>query len=269
MTDRIQPPPGLWTTSWRADPKARAFADRHYNRQSIGSDQFVPPGRCLVLKRDDAFWVTSWPFAEYVKHAWPGAWVCSAFRNEGSHLSSDLIRAAVAATRWQWDDVPDLGMVTFVDPAKVRRKRDPGRCFLRAGFRNVGETAGGLVRGAAAAPGRHARAGSPTPRPVATRGGVMTTIPAPPGLLDAIAAALADARDGSPFHTAHARAAWDAVVDQLELTQETHRRCLGCGSTNTRIEAFMTNHTFGCTSAGQIVEARLVSAWTTNTQEEP
>lgn len=31
-------------------------------------------------------------------------------------------------------------MITFVDPAAVRRKRDPGRCFRRAGFVPVGYT---------------------------------------------------------------------------------------------------------------------------------
>lgn len=36
-------------------------------------------------------------------------------------------------------------MVTFVDPAKTRRKRDPGRCYRKAGFRHVGCTEGGLV----------------------------------------------------------------------------------------------------------------------------
>lgn len=134
-----------WTKSWRADPAARVFADRHYNRQKIGAAQFVPPGRCLVLKTATAFWVTSWPFAEYVKHAWAGAWVCSAFRNEGSQLSSELIRSAVAATRAHFGDPPPLGMVTFVDASKVRHKRDPGRCFLRAGFVRAGETKGGLL----------------------------------------------------------------------------------------------------------------------------
>lgn len=134
-----------WAQSWRADPRAAAMADRHYARQSHGSLQFVPPGRCLVLTTPTALWVTSWPFAEYVKHAWAGAWVCSLFRNEGDALSSELILEAVAATRWWWPAVPDLGMVTFVDASKVRRKRDPGRCFLRAGFECVGETAGGLV----------------------------------------------------------------------------------------------------------------------------
>ena len=134
-----------WMVSHKFDPVAARIADRHYNRRAVGSPQFVPPGRSVVLKRDDAFWITSWPFAEYVRHAWPGAWVCSAFRNEGDTLSSLLIRDAIAATRFFWPTPPALGMVTFVNAAKVRRKRDPGRCFLRAGFQRIGETAGGLV----------------------------------------------------------------------------------------------------------------------------
>lgn len=136
-----------WQLSDRAEPATRAIADRHYNRQKVGTPQFVPPGRCVVLRTPeaDAFWITSWPFAEYVKHAWPGAWVCSAFRNESEHLSSELIREALSATLAIWPKPPDLGMVTFVDTKKIRRKRDWGRCYLKAGFKNVGETKGGLV----------------------------------------------------------------------------------------------------------------------------
>lgn len=135
-----------WHLSHRADPRALILADRHYNRQKPGTPQFVPPGRCLVLltAQADALWVTSWPFAEYVRHAWAGAWVCSLFRNESAALSSDLIRQAVAATRWYWPDVPALGMVTFVDAEKTRRKRDPGRCYRKADWVHVGFTAGGL-----------------------------------------------------------------------------------------------------------------------------
>ena len=107
----------------------------------------MPPGRCVVLLTRDAraLWVTSWPYAEYVRHAWPGAWVCSLFRNEGTTLSSTLIREAVAVTRYAFGEPPALGMVTFVDPTKTRRKRDPGRCYRKAGFREVGLTKGGLV----------------------------------------------------------------------------------------------------------------------------
>lgn len=122
-----------WTLSHRADPNARELADRHYNRQKVGSPQFVPPGRCLVLYArtgsGEAFWITSWPFAEYVKHEWAGAWVCSAFRNEAAALSSELITEALAASKAYFGAPPPLGMITFVDGDKVRRKRDLGRCL--------------------------------------------------------------------------------------------------------------------------------------------
>lgn len=136
-----------WVRSHRFDVRALPLADRHYNRRKVGSPQFVPPGRCYVMVTAcrRAVWVTSWPFAQYVKHAWAGAWVNSIFRNEGAGRSSELIRKAIAHTRAVWPDVPELGIVSFVDAAKVKGKRDPGYCFLRAGFKNVGATKGGLV----------------------------------------------------------------------------------------------------------------------------
>lgn len=132
----------LWHLSHRADPRALPIANRHYNRQRPGSPQFVPPGRCLVFLTEDAdaLWVSSWPLAQYTKHKWAGAWVCSCFRNESAHLSSELIIQAIAATRAFWPDIPDLGMVTFVSRRHVRRKRDWGRCYRRAGFTLAGET---------------------------------------------------------------------------------------------------------------------------------
>jgi len=138
-----------WIGSHRADRRAAALADRHYSRQAVGAAQFVPPGRCLVLLTPDAHavWVTSWPQARYVKHAWAGAWICSLFRNEApeEYLSSHLIREAVAATRACFGRPPVLGMVTFVNCSCVRPKRDPGRCYRRAGFCPVGSTKGGLL----------------------------------------------------------------------------------------------------------------------------
>lgn len=135
-----------WRVTNRASPTGRVIADNHYNRQHVGAPQFVPPGRCLVLQADQALWVTSWPKAEYVHHAWPGAWINSCFRREGGDmLASEMIRAAIAATRWTWPDVPPLGMITFVDARKVRGKRDPGYCYLMAGFTLIGKTKGGLL----------------------------------------------------------------------------------------------------------------------------
>jgi hypothetical protein len=134
----------IWTLSGRFDPAAVAIADRHYNRQKVGSNQFVPPASCLVLISDGALWATTWP--KYVQHAWPGAWMNTLFRKERGELqASAMIRQAVAATRWWFGEAPEIGMVSFVDPTKVRRKRDPGRCYLRAGFKMVGKTQSGLL----------------------------------------------------------------------------------------------------------------------------
>lgn len=138
----------IWTQSHRYDPPAVAIADRHYNRQTVGAPQFVPPGRNLVLKAPDAVWVTSWPYAEYVRHAWAGAWINSIFRKEGDGQASAYIRDALAATRAQWD-APDIGLVTFIDPNEVQARKVRGRlaiayCYFEAGFKHVGYTKRGL-----------------------------------------------------------------------------------------------------------------------------
>lgn len=134
-----------WRLSDRADPRALPLADRHYNRQKIGSPQFVPPGRCAVFLTAGAgaLWVTAWPYPQFVRHAWPGAWVNSCFRREYGPLASELIAYAVAATRAKWE-APPLGIVSFIDAAKTRHKRDPGRCYRKAGWKHVGFTKAGL-----------------------------------------------------------------------------------------------------------------------------
>jgi hypothetical protein len=143
-----------WHLSHRADQRGRVVADRHYNRQKVGSPQFVPPGRCLVLAHPgggdcSALWVSSWPFAEYVKHAWAGAWINSCFRKECEGDASEFIREAIAATRWKWAETPDLGMVTFIDPSevtprKIRGRSTWGHSYFEAGFKHVGYTKAGL-----------------------------------------------------------------------------------------------------------------------------
>lgn len=134
-----------WHLSHRADARALPLADRHYSRQKTGTPQFVRSGRCLVLLTAgaDALWVST--FQSFVKHGFVGVWECSLFRNESDHLSSELIREAMAATRWKWKHVPERGFLTSVDASKVRRKRDPGRCFIRAGFERAGESRSGKL----------------------------------------------------------------------------------------------------------------------------
>ncbi len=140
----------LWHLSHRADKLVLPLADRHYNRQKIGSPQFVPPGRCLVLATEaaDALWVTSWPLPQYVKHAWPGWWVNSLFRNESRHKASELIADAVAATVAKWGD--GIRMITFIDLSKIRPVKRRGQAvagfaYRKVGFEPCGVTAGGLL----------------------------------------------------------------------------------------------------------------------------
>jgi hypothetical protein len=137
----------IWLRTWRADPRAAALADRHYSRRAIGSAQFAPAGRALVLITADAtaVWVTSWQRPEY-RHDGLDAWVCTMFRNEGAGVASDLIADALAVTRHTWGDPPPAGTITYVDPAKVAANRRPGRVFERVGFRVVRQTAGGHGR---------------------------------------------------------------------------------------------------------------------------
>ena len=161
-----------WRLSWRADPAVRVIADRHYNRQKPGAPQFVPPGRCLVLKTFDlsAAWITSWPFAEFAHHAWAGAWVNSLFRNEGTMRSSDLIRWAVAHTRAAWPEVPDLGIISFVDASKTAPKEVPGWCYRRAGWSHIGFTKAGLWAFQQLPGERVGRRSEPMPPPVPVPG---------------------------------------------------------------------------------------------------
>lgn len=166
----------MWFRSHRFDAPSALIADRHYSRRKVGSPQFVPPGRCLVLRAETdtgrALWVTSWPFAEYVRHEWAGAWVCSLFRNEGAGRASTLIRQALAATRAEFGDPPPLGIVTFVMPDKVRPKADPGHTFVIAGFRPCGHTKGGLTA-LQMLPGPRMPAAQPAPLQVDERQGVL------------------------------------------------------------------------------------------------
>ncbi len=137
-----------WQQTGRNDPACLALANRHYSRRNPNSKQFVQPcKKYIVLKTqaEDALWVSVRALPEYVRHEWPDNWFCQIFRNEGPILSSLLVKEAVSITLQNWRDIPAEGFITFVDAFKTRKKRDPGRCFRKAGFEPVGYTKGGLV----------------------------------------------------------------------------------------------------------------------------
>lgn len=132
-----------WLRVTATDAYARALADRHYPRQNVGAKFFTPPGAKVVLRTEcaKAYWVSLWQLPEFTDHAFPGAWQCSAFRNESQHISSELILEALAATVNEWGQAPREGMITFVDAAATQARRSrsnpPGHCFRVVGFEDT------------------------------------------------------------------------------------------------------------------------------------
>lgn len=62
-------------------------------------------------------------------------------------LHADVARCPGYQADGEWREGCEdcLRRTAFAAPSRVRRKRDPGRCYLRAGFRRVGVTKGGLI----------------------------------------------------------------------------------------------------------------------------
>jgi hypothetical protein len=139
---------GDWWATKDGDAACRALYERHYSarRNRRGSALFCGPGDKFVLRTwaGDAFFV--WRVFKDdcldPRTGEPQAGVnCAAFRNEGASQSSELIRRADAIADRLW---PDRRHYTYVDPRRVR-SRNPGYCFLCAGWRRCGVTQGGLL----------------------------------------------------------------------------------------------------------------------------
>lgn len=140
---------GPWVRVKDGDDSVRSMFDRHYSRQKYRDGRspliFVGPGEKMVLMTPDALAIFVWRkfiddcIDERTNERQAGV-NCAVFRNEGTQRSSDLIRAA---DNLAWNEWPSLRLYTYVAPDKVRHKRDPGRCFLKAGYRYCGWTKSG------------------------------------------------------------------------------------------------------------------------------
>jgi hypothetical protein len=124
---------------------------RHYssdkaNRTDGGGELFVGPGDKLVLRTKRAEAVFVWRkfvddcIDERTGQKQEGV-NCAVFRNEGEHLSSLLVVAADAIADLVWTDRRHY---TYVRGEAVASK-NPGYCFLMAGWRRCGFTKGGLI----------------------------------------------------------------------------------------------------------------------------
>lgn len=143
--------PAMWRKVKRCYVPARELADRHYPRETPGAVDFMNSGWTFVLYHGSEAGQAVW--GVNLNRA-PGTtmwmWRCSIFRNESTIRSSEMVTEATSRTyeyyRLLPNGLPPCPLTTEVDPTKVRRKRDPGRCFIKAGWLRVGMTTKGKVR---------------------------------------------------------------------------------------------------------------------------
>jgi hypothetical protein len=120
------------------DVESVFLADKHYSRQKPGSNQFMPPGRTMVLRNSAGSIVFGWLWQEKRDDGQAG-YNCSIFRNESDRLSSDVIIEAEAMVFKKWG----LNrLFTYVDPSQLRqpdhhyrKPKTPGKCFVAAGYK--------------------------------------------------------------------------------------------------------------------------------------
>ena len=132
-----------WMLIRDGNPTGMAIFRRHYTaRKNRKIFQFVGPGEKMVLITPDARALFVW--RKFISDAGESGVNCAVFRNEGSSegISSALI---IAAKELAWQRWPNERLYTYVDAGKVRHKRDPGRCFIKAGFRRCGQTKDGKL----------------------------------------------------------------------------------------------------------------------------
>lgn len=125
-----------WIRTKKSDPQGVALANRHYSRKAFGTEgAFLgPPGRliCLISNDRSAVWVSHWPYAHLAMDK-KDAFRCTMFRNEGTALSSRLIREAREMTSDVWGTPPVDGWMTWIGVSLIR-SGNPGCCFKKDGW---------------------------------------------------------------------------------------------------------------------------------------
>jgi hypothetical protein len=132
-----------WIVGQDGERELLQLYERHYSCYTYADGrqrtQFVGPGEHIVLttpKRDALF-----VWRKFIDDSGQDGINCAVFRNEGCVLSSDLVREADSIADWCW---PSQRHYTFVRAAAVR-SRNPGFCFICAGWQHCGYTKSGLV----------------------------------------------------------------------------------------------------------------------------
>jgi hypothetical protein len=129
-----------WLHVRDANPTALNLFHRHYSYKPRTDGrrplQFVGPGEKMVLLTENADALFVW--RKFISDNGQRGVNCAVFRNESSSRASDLVKEAMAAA---WERWPGERLYTYVNRAKIRPTRQPGRCFIKAGWRQCGITA--------------------------------------------------------------------------------------------------------------------------------
>ena len=130
----------LWWLTRDGDKSVLAMYERHYSAYRYRDGRirklFCGPGEKVVLRTASADAVFVW--RKFRDRSGQFGINCAVFRNESSHRSSELIRQADAIADCVW---PSERHYTYVNPNAVR-SRNPGFCFLMAGWRRLPQRTG-------------------------------------------------------------------------------------------------------------------------------
>ena len=132
-----------WILAQDGEPELRKLYERHYScyqyKDGRKPKKFIGPGEyiCLTLPTRAALFV----WRKFRDASGQKGINCAVFRNESKILSSNLIREADAIADVCW---PGERHYTYIR-AEAVKSRNPGWCFVCAGWEKSGHTKGGLV----------------------------------------------------------------------------------------------------------------------------
>jgi hypothetical protein len=131
---------GHWIGIHDGDLRALDMFKRHYsyrhraNGKRRGSNTFIGQGEKMVLLTATHDALFAWQRSITKRMDNQEGVCCSIFRNEGSVLSSVLIREAMELAWARW---PSQRLFTYVRPSKIQSV-NPGYCFKMAGWTQCG-----------------------------------------------------------------------------------------------------------------------------------
>jgi hypothetical protein len=111
----------------------RHYSSRHYQDKRKVT-RFIGPGEYLALLTPDSRALFVW--RKFLSDNDQTGINCAVFRNEGPYLSSELI---TEAEQLAWQRWPGERLYTYINAKKIK-STNPGYCFKKAGWKEIGKT---------------------------------------------------------------------------------------------------------------------------------